>query len=94
MISQKDIAAWRDSELETRMPTDGYCIFVTSPMLLYSKSITQQLSRIIAFLSRTHRGSFAETQLYMLKPFYIKPTQGPPCVDPHTYIHTYIHMYV
>ena len=32
MISQKYFAAWRDSELETCMPTDWYSIYLTSPI--------------------------------------------------------------
>ena len=53
------IVAWRDSEFATCMPTDWYSIYRTSP--IRPESITQQLSRFFTFLSRTHRGSFADT---------------------------------
>ena len=68
------------------MRTD-WCSIYLALQVLYGKSITQQLSRIIASLSRTHRGSFADTLLYMLKPFYIISAQGP--LDQCSYIYIY-----
>ena len=65
------IAALRDSELGTCMPTGWYSTYLTSP--IRPNSMTQQLSWIFAFHSRTHRGSFTDTLVYMLKPFYINP---------------------
>ena len=65
-----------------------YSVYLTSP--IRPKSITQQLSRIFAFLSRTHRG-------HMLKPFYIDANTRTfrsmlVCVEGFT--HSLSHMYI
>ena len=76
------IAAWRDSEFATCMPTDWYSVYRTSP--IWPKSTTQQLSRFFTFLSadpsRIFRG-------HMLKPFYIN-------ANTRTFISMLIYIYI
>ena len=90
MISQNDIAAWRDSELETCMPTDWYSIYLTSPIRqIYCTTTFADYCFHFADPSRIFRG---HTTLHVKTVLY----------NPHTrtfrsmliYIYIYVYIYI
>ena len=89
MISQKYFAAWRDSELETCMPTDWYSIYLTSPIRPKSTTFAEYCFPF-ADPPRIFRG---HTTLHVKTVLHNSHTRTFRSMLIYVYIYIYMHMY-
>ena len=101
MISQKDIAAWRDSELETCTPTDWYFADYCFPSRTHRGSFADILSSMLKpFYIIPTQGPLDQSHIYIL---YIYIYIYILCIYIYiyyiyiyiyTYVYTYIYIYI